>query len=231
MISLFKRKQSISAQLKNCLNSAEKVKYEILLFALIGLIFIAPYMVSLKYGEWILSFTMIFAIFSIVFTALEQKRFLIFTVLLSTSLLIVNFVRLTNPAPEAEITQSILSIAFYILAIVILSREFRFNKPITTNTIFAALSIYLLIAITFANAFNIILIVNPGSFEIANIIDPKLIRFELTYFSFTTLTTVGFGDIIPIATQAKSLVVIEQISGVLYLAALVSRLVSGAGKG
>ena len=69
----------------------------------------------------------------------------------------------------------------------------------------------------------------PASFKMHESfkINENILRFHLNYFSFTTLTTVGFADIVPNHIYAKSLVMLEQITGVLYLAGLVSRLVGG----
>ena len=53
---------------------------------------------------------------------------------------------------------------------------------------------------------------------------------ELMYFSFITLTTVGYGDIVPMAPMARSMVILEALAGQLYLAAFVARLVGAMSK-
>jgi uncharacterized membrane protein len=65
----------------------------------------------------------------------------------------------------------------------------------------------------------------PGSFVIAHADpdDPHAF-YPLLYFSFTALTTVGFGDITPATDQARSLVMIEEMAGVFFLAVLIARL-------
>jgi uncharacterized membrane protein len=65
----------------------------------------------------------------------------------------------------------------------------------------------------------------PGSFDIAHT-DPRDPHafYPLIYFSFTVLTTVGFGDITPATDQARSLVMIEQMAGVFFVAVLIARL-------
>ncbi|MBK7353064.1 MAG: two pore domain potassium channel family protein [Nitrosomonas sp.] len=60
----------------------------------------------------------------------------------------------------------------------------------------------------------------------ANNPDQIVSWWELLYFSFTCLTSVGFGEITPVSDSARSIVIIEQTSGVLYLAILISRLMS-----
>jgi hypothetical protein len=92
-------------------------------------------------------------------------------------------------------------------------------------------SIYLLLGLTWVFLYAIILHVNPDSFEglvIAKSGHPVEIRHlfpVLGYFSLTTLSTIGFGDIIPLILQARYAAVAEGITGQFYLASLVARLV------
>ena len=92
-------------------------------------------------------------------------------------------------------------------------------------------SIYLLLGLTWVFLYAIILHVNPDSFEglvIAKSGHPVEIRHlfpVLGYFSLTTLSTIGFGDIIPLILQARYAAVAEGITGQFYMAILVARLV------
>jgi hypothetical protein len=71
-------------------------------------------------------------------------------------------------------------------------------------------------------------VLQPGSFYInpANNPDGVTSWWDLMYFSFTCLTSVGFGEVTPVTDHARSLVMIQQMMGVLYLALVISRLVS-----
>ena len=66
----------------------------------------------------------------------------------------------------------------------------------------------------------------PGAFTInpANDIYWRVTWWDLLYFSFTTLTSTGYGEITPVTSHARSLVMLEQITGVMYVALLVARL-------
>ena len=82
---------------------------------------------------------------------------------------------------------------------------------------------FILIAAAFAAAFTIIELAAPGSFEG---IDPGGdVRVELTYFSFVTLTTLGYGDIVPTNQLARALATGEAIVGQVYLGVFVASLV------
>jgi hypothetical protein len=107
---------------------------------------------------------------------------------------------------------------------------------ISSEHIYAALSAYVLIGI-FCGVFYLVLErAWPGSLGIAGESVPS--DFSLTsgiYFSFVTLATLGYGDIVPKREVARGLAIVEAVAGQLYLAVMVARLVSlyvtGAGKG
>ena len=71
---------------------------------------------------------------------------------------------------------------------------------------------------------------NPGAFAAVNRALPeRLTWFEFLYLSMTTLSTTGFGDIVPVSSAARSAVILEQFVGVLYVALVISRLAGFAG--
>jgi hypothetical protein len=99
-------------------------------------------------------------------------------------------------------------------------------RLINTDKVFGAVAAYVLIAITFACIFCMVQYLEIQSFHIAQVNDPdgKLTWSDAMYFSFTVLTSTGFGEITPVTDMARSLIVIEQVLGVMYVAFLVARL-------
>jgi hypothetical protein len=97
---------------------------------------------------------------------------------------------------------------------------------VTLDELLAAACAYVLIALVFACLYAIEEWFAPGSFSIpegpVTILSTRF--FDLLYFSFTALTSTGFGDIHPVARQARSIVIIEQVTGVMYVAILIARL-------
>lgn len=97
------------------------------------------------------------------------------------------------------------------------------------NTICGAICVYLLIGVVFALLFLSCLEVNPNSISFNHIIKNDVHERErlsqLIYFSMCTLTTLGYGDIVPIAKFSRTLAWLEAMTGQLYLAILVARLV------
>lgn len=105
-------------------------------------------------------------------------------------------------------------------------RVFRAG-PINSYRILGAIAGYLIIGMIFANAYLFLSLLAPDAFRFApgvQINDPPLP--ELVYFSFMTLTTVGYGDITPLHPVARSLVTMQALIGQLYPTILIARLVT-----
>jgi hypothetical protein len=103
------------------------------------------------------------------------------------------------------------------------------QKEITGESISMSISVYLLFGVTWAMLYAVIFEFHPDAFSIAGSplqgSDPQHIFPVFVYFSLTTLSTVGFGDITPMTLQARYAAVAEGITGQFYLAILVARLV------
>jgi hypothetical protein len=97
---------------------------------------------------------------------------------------------------------------------------------VTIDDLCAATCIYVLIAMLFACVYSIQEQLAPGSFSIPATPGSSTTAnyWDLLYFSFTVLTSTGFGDIHPVARQARAFAVLEQVSGVMYVAILIARL-------
>ena len=113
----------------------------------------------------------------------------------------------------------------FIAFLVIIILSFIFGEhEVTSNVIYASIVVYLLIAIMWAFVFSVLESIHPGSFAIGEsqieVGQPLFI-----YYSFVTITTLGYGDITPITATASSFSVLEAVTGQIYLVVLVARLV------
>jgi Ion channel len=99
------------------------------------------------------------------------------------------------------------------------------DHDVTRDEMFAVGATFTLVAWAFAYTFTVVQAVEPGSFTAA--VDPDADRswMELLFLSFTTLSSTGLSDVVPIKPFARSVVMIEQLAGVAYIAMVVSRLV------
>jgi hypothetical protein len=97
---------------------------------------------------------------------------------------------------------------------------------VTYHRIIGAVLLYLLIATIFVSLFTFIGLLIPNSFSGLTISDSPALGNALTYFSIVTLTTVGYGDILPVHPIARSLCNLESIIGQFYTATLLARLMT-----
>jgi hypothetical protein len=108
------------------------------------------------------------------------------------------------------------------IALILLGQIFRPGR-VTHLRIQGAIAVYLLFGVAWAHAYHIAALMVPGSFagpaELANV-------SGWAYYSFVTLTTVGYGDITPVSQVARTLSIAEALAGQLYLAVLIARLVA-----
>ena len=106
------------------------------------------------------------------------------------------------------------------------------RRPITTDKVFGAVAAYILIALSFASLFGLLQVFEPHAFHATHGHGPegRLNWSDLMYFSFTVLTSTGFGEITPATPFARALIVIEQVLGVMYVAFLVARLANMYGR-
>jgi hypothetical protein len=113
--------------------------------------------------------------------------------------------------------------ALYLVAAVYLLRYVMRRDVLTLDKLYGAAAIYLLLAIAWAYLYAILERLEPGAFALGGApVEPNL--RDLVYFSFTVLTTAGFGDYTPVHAAARALAVFEQLAGVLYVAILIARL-------
>ena len=100
-------------------------------------------------------------------------------------------------------------------------------ERVTTETLVGAVSGYLLLGIAFAFLFEAVETLQPGAHNLGSVGDAVSPVFpDIFYFSFVTLTTIGYGDVSPASDGARLLAIVEGVTGQFYIAAVVARLVS-----
>ena len=99
-------------------------------------------------------------------------------------------------------------------------------RVIGTDQIYAGICVYLMLGFAFGAVFYLLSILQPGSFSVNVSLMGSGGNPDLMYFSFVTLATLGYGDISPISKVARSLSSLEALSGSLYMAVFMARLVS-----
>lgn len=124
------------------------------------------------------------------------------------------------------------AILFLGYTILILMKYFFVATRVSLNTICGALCVYLLLGVLWAILCSLLEILWPGSYAMNGAQMSGLMRFGgekslySVYYSFVTMTTLGFGDITPVSSMARMFAALEAVMGQVYLAVLVARLVS-----
>jgi hypothetical protein len=106
---------------------------------------------------------------------------------------------------------------------VVVGQVYR-SGPVTHHRILGAVAVYLLLGLVWANAYALLQNLRPDAF--AGTLNEAFISQTWIYYSFVTLTTMGYGDITPVHPAARSLAIAEAVTGQLYIAITLARLVS-----
>jgi hypothetical protein len=140
---------------------------------------------------------------------------------------IIAFARLPQSLIQAPhlvmLSQALWGASCVLTALVAVAVGFRRGR-VNAERIFAVLSAYLLTGLIFGIAYGLINDLRPGAFRLPT---EETVRFEHgVYMSFVILTSLGFGDVVPVTPIARGLTILEAVIGQMYMAVLVARLVS-----
>lgn len=121
------------------------------------------------------------------------------------------------------LTSGLLHCPFYLYVSYAMLRYLFHDDDVTSDEYYATGAAFTVVAWAFAYAFSVVQVVWPQSFSSPQGFDQTW--FELLYLSFSTLTSVGLSDIVAVGTQARSVLMLEMMAGVFYIAMVVSRMV------
>jgi hypothetical protein len=119
---------------------------------------------------------------------------------------------------------------FLVIAVGVILRHLFERRAVSIDDLLGTLCGYLMAAMAFTNVYGAIELLSPGAFSINTPIASLLANWYqreslFTYFSLTTLTTMGYGDITPVAPAARSAAVLQAVFGQFYIAVVVAQLV------
>ncbi len=202
-----------------------------LLFVALLLIFVyLPIYLELPLYLFALMFSVV--LLAVTFAVRVRRRWRIISGLLALLSVALAWGASTTIFPPTWLELSVYSVSaffvVYTMAIIIL--RIIQVRAVSIHTISAALSLYLLLGILCALLYTIIETAAPGSLATSGGKLQHLVRSvdlfpPLLYFSFTTITTLGFGDIYPVSATARAVVILEAVAGQMYLVVMVAVLV------
>ena len=204
-----------------------------LLVSLLALVAIGPWLTENVVGRglWELLFTLV-TLSSIHMVRVNRGEAMV-SGLLALPTLVSLWLRQVVPALGlTQVALVLMTLLLLYTTVAVLLRVFT-EERVTMDTLSGALCVYLLMGYLWGSLYALIYLVAPDSFRlptwwmpgkeqgIATDVPMNL----MTYFSFTTLTTLGFGDVLPIGGVARAAVILEAVLGHFYLAVLVARLI------
>jgi hypothetical protein len=119
---------------------------------------------------------------------------------------------------------------FLALAVSVILRHLFERRAVNVDDILGTLCGFLLAAMAWANLYGMIELLSPGAFDVVGPLKPALGHWHereslFLYFSLTTLTTIGYGDVTPVGSAARSAATLEGVFGQFYIAVVVAQLV------
>ena len=201
-----------------------KERFLFVLVTLLGFLILNPLLRGFTGLSNLLDFFLTVILISSIYAVSQKKHHLIIAVLLVLPLLLSTWTRHLIESPTLSLVHNCSGILFFaFMAITILSFVLNKNK-VTLNVIYASIVVYLYLAFMWAFIFILVEELQPGSIAMTHSqIDESISHFF--YYSFVTITTLGYGDITPTSEVARSLAIIEAVIGQIYLVVLVARLV------
>jgi len=202
----------------------KQTRFLLLLLSLLALMILEPFIYDYTRLKFLLDifFTVIF--FTCIYAVSEKKTGALIAVLLAVPKLATtwsfNFFR----HPFLALLDPIFGIIFIGYIIVLVLRHIFRQKDVTLETIYGAIVAYILIGILWIYLYQLTEFIHPDSFSVSQALADDA-RKSLYHFSFVTLTTLGYGDITPVSGSARSLATLEAITGQMYIAVLIARLV------
>lgn len=141
--------------------------------------------------------------------------------------IILSFLSANTPGDSYAVSSFAAALGFILLAVWCTGLQIVLGAEINANRLIGAVNLYLLLGVLWAISYALVEILIPGSFTGFSETLDKGWSSEWLYFSFVTMTTLGYGDLTPLSATARTLAYMQAVFGQFYIAILVAGLVSG----
>ncbi|MCA9425564.1 MAG: hypothetical protein KC931_05070 [Candidatus Omnitrophica bacterium] len=208
--------------------------YTLLLVFLILLLVVYPYLETWK-GDLALTGILFAITLSCIYSVSGNRNTLWIGIALSLPALLQRFGEVLAAEPVGGRLylpyRELYSLPLYFFIVYNILRDILTHSRVTSETLRAAVCLYLLLGIIWTSFYVTAYELDHNSFRgVEGISGEKGVWRSFLFFSFVTLTTLGYGDITPVHDTARSLVILEAVCGVLFIAILISKLVSMYGR-
>ena len=215
-------------------------RFAVLLFAIVLMFCYGPiaelFVPRLKgvAARVLVGITFTFLLLSAVLSVAEGKKTIRHVLLLAIPAIICELLDVTMFRSETHVISHATSLLFLSYVLMVLIKFIFSSERVTTNTLFASMCIYLLMGIMWAMVYSLIEWVQPNAFHYSlaassNSTNHMRIGGSSAglefYYSLVTMTTLGYGDVVPVKSAARMASTLQAVVGQLYLAVIVARLV------
>ncbi|PVX44677.1 ion channel [Flavobacterium sp. 103] len=173
-------------------------------------------------------FWMLFLIAGIISLSKSKKQTILYTII-PFLFILFGWISVFQPSPFVLLADIVFTIATFMLLIFLVLKKVFEPGPITEYRVIGSIVVYMILANFWSVIYLFIYEHIPGAFQITlPPFESNTLQANFLYFSYITITTTGFGEIVPLHPFARAMVQIEAIIGVLYPVILIGRLVSDA---
>ena len=195
----------------------------LLFLALLTLLVALPFLSEIPHGRVILTIVNVIVLLTAVAAVGRTWLSFVIAVILVLPALVFRFLALESNLPGYFALSLGFNAVFYTFILANLLQYVFRRDFMSGDKLYGAVSAYILVAVFWAHLHGVTQYFYPGAYAFGG--TPKALDMtELIYFSFTALTTAGFGDIAPVLVQSRFLTVLEMVIGVMYVAILIARL-------
>jgi hypothetical protein len=196
-----------------------------LLFSLVLAVFVVYPVSEAGSRTWLIDLVFSLVLISGAWTVARKRIMTVVVAAVTIGALVLRWARYLVPdAPLTEAEDITILMALILMAGIVTAKVFQ-EGPITLYRIQGAVAVYLLLGVAWAKAYAVVEMFRPGAFQLGTAVGGRL-GATLTYYSFITLTSVGYGDITAVHPFARSLSTMEAVVGQLFPAILIARLVA-----
>lgn len=203
-----------------------------LLILLIILFVIAPFTEKGGISQIIVSCLFFLIVINATYLISKSKKVLITCLIFAVPTIFLHALGLFYIGNKTiDILALCFSLAFFTFIVVAMLQRIFLIKKVTFSIILSSVIVYILIGVTFAFAYSLVDIITPKSFTVNFSDNVHYLNenaasiYNYFYYSFVVLCTVGFGDVVPASSLAKSVSILEAITAQIYLTVIIARLV------
>jgi len=200
--------------------------YTRLLLSLTFIVVLTPFFNLLPGGRYLFHLAFFAVIVAAIWDIARTRRLLVIGIALGLPTLAVRLTSMIGDSHTPLLRGAVegLGLLFFSYVVFEIVWDITTSTDVTNDTIRGAFCAYLLMGLAWASAYQLVSLLQPGAINIGT--GEELTQAQNhTYYSFVVLTTLGFGDITPVSGLARSLTWIEAVTGQLFIATIIARLV------